>query len=392
MFQKHQNTIFNYLVVFFILIIILNLILILSFTRNYVNNHIEYTSNTLLPDLIATANTDLLLKEDFASLRVNLENILLSLQEEGIAYIAVVDLYNEVTVSFKPGLNPDDRTLIMNRLRSLSADFRYRQEYFLNRTRDYVIEINVPLEIEYENFGTIKIGFLKSVFYSDLSYVTRHIIMRFILVLIISGFLVIFINSKIASFFDDTYLNIKKNLTPTIRENILNEFKKKEDEMGSVSISQIPAQKMLMTIKSVDDILALSEYSQIIDELTMLVIKLFQTRELCIYFLSDDNKTLVLSAFYDKDGLNTNYDELKHLTILVGEGDTGKSAQLNTIILSEKPVPGYSISFPLTIYNEVVAVVKLSGKNDGSIYNQSDKALAKLLSSLLGNIIYCKKQ
>jgi hypothetical protein len=391
MIVKFKNRIFNLLLIGFSITLLIFFLLILNYVRKFVKDSIEYRTTEIFPTLIASSNTDLLLREDFASLRVNLSNIVNSFENEGIAFIAVIDLYNEVTIAFNESLNIDDKSIISNRLRTSKEEFRFRREYYLNRTRDYIIEISIPLTIEDDNFGTIKIGYLKSFFNNDLVIATRFIILQTIFTLIIAGIILIIINHKVGSSFDEGFYEIRKDLAPKIRDNILKEFKKKDEESENLSVGNIPPQKMLLIINSIDKFLGLNDYYKLLEEVLLMIIKLYQSREASMYFISNDSELMTVANFI-QGTLNTNQDDLNYLTIPLGEGDTGKAAQLNITVISDKPVPGYVISIPLTANNKVIGALRLSGKNDGTVYNQSDRFLSKIISSLIGNILNSKMQ
>lgn len=386
--KENKKASFIYkLTAFMIVIIVLQLFFILQYNRSFINSLVDYRSNILLPKLVVSSNTDLLLKEDFSSLQTNLDNIMrLFSKDLGIAYILIQDLdKNPVVQTFEEKVNADDVIKILNRA-SKEGEFKFKDEYSIKETKKRIVDIAFPLKVDEESLGTIRVGYFKDRLDSITASNTRFIILRSILVIIICSFLALYLNYNINSYIESSIDSERNNIIKFTKESVLKEFSAREKKIVEGTQEAISNQTLFTIIDSIDKILSINDYQKIIQEIVRAIIRIYGAREVTLFLYNNETDELIASAGYDRTGFVAQED-IGNIKIALGEGDTGRSVQLNAVIITDIPRPGYILSVPITAAGKIIGAFRATGKSDGSNYGPNDRLLSKILSSIFGQFL-----
>ncbi|HOK40207.1 MAG TPA: hypothetical protein PLD27_04115 [bacterium] len=387
--ENKKDEHFLYKIIIFICVIVLvQLLLVILYSHNYLTKLTDKQVINFLPGLIALSNSSILLKEDFASLQSNVDNLVINFSHQfGIAYIIVLDLdKNAVVQSFSDELKSEDITRIIKISTDKELEFRFKKEIFLLVSKRKILDIGFPLKYNDENLGTLRIGYFKDSMYDAVFDFKKSIIFIAIVVLIIGSFVGIYLNHDLVSLINKTLEQRKNIIVKEARENILREIAEKEKKKAEGTIEALTNELLYNMIDSTTKMISVDNYEDFLKEVVQTCLKVFKTREVVFFLLTEDGSELRALIAYDRTGFISQEDTAT-IKVPVSEGDTGRAVQINSIILTDVPRPGYIMSVPISAYGSIIGALRLTGKSDGTGYNLNDRLVAKILTPIFGNLL-----
>lgn len=376
----------------------------------------------LIPHIMALSNAKQIAENDIAALQDAVLNIMDLAPEAEMIYLYILDGEGEVLVgemggrlsppeieelenffyhrrSAREQKKPGEIELTGEKIKEMEREARKEKQtqtqmipLQLTRTEKtlstglQILDVIVPITLDQASivWGAIRVGFSVNSFYDFLKIGNVLIVFGVILVCstLMGGIIVTrSLTDGTVSLIEDISHSIERHYRDQIQKS------KKEEVETAEGQQPLTGQEFFNILDVAKRIGATLNLNEVLNMAVGSIVRVMRVRVMTLFLLDSATNELVGKIGYDENGI-IGEDELSTIRFQVGQGDVGLTAEFGTTTIIDEPQPGSALAAALVSRGQVIGVFLVRNKINEKPFNQKDKLVARLLSTLIANAIY----